>query len=108
MYICSLLCKPDTLDKTKVQGKILVCVRGQTDRVDKGKQALLAGAVGMILCNDESSGNDIVADLHVLPASHLTFKDCKNVFAYLNSTKYVTLSPLCAYLFDNVFCIIII
>lgn len=57
----------------------------------------------MILCNDESSANDIVADLHVLPASHLTFKDCKNVFAYLNSTKYVTLSPLCAYLFDNVY-----
>ncbi|CAO2816643.1 unnamed protein product [Amaranthus hypochondriacus] len=83
----ALLCKPGTLDKTKVQGKILVCVRGQTDRVDKGRQALLAGAVGMILCNDESSANDIVADLHVLPASHLTFKDCKNVFAYLNSTK---------------------
>ena len=103
MYICSLLCKPGTLDKSKVQGKILVCVRGQTDRVDKGRQALLAGAVGMILCNDESGGNEIIADLHVLPASHLTFKDCKNVFAYINSTKYIYLPPLCVYLFLTMF-----
>lgn len=49
--------------------------------------AALAGAVGMVLVNDEESGNDITADPHVLPATHLTYTDGKRVFEYLNSTK---------------------
>ncbi|KAG5235948.1 conserved oligomeric Golgi complex [Salix suchowensis] len=47
------LCKPGTLDSRKVKGKILVCLRGVIPRVEKGHVALLAGAVGMILANDE-------------------------------------------------------
>lgn len=82
-----MLCKPNTLDDKKVKGKILACLRGDTSRVDKGEQALLAGAVGMILCNDESSGNEIITDLHVLPASHIDYKDGVVVFAFINSTK---------------------
>ncbi|KAJ6776766.1 PEPTIDASE S8 [Salix koriyanagi] len=42
----ALLCKPGTLDPTKVKGKILVCLRGENGRVDKGHQALLAGGYG--------------------------------------------------------------
>lgn len=83
----AMLCKPNTLDHKKVKGKILACLRGDTARVDKGEQALLAGAVGMILCNDESSGNEIITDPHVLPASHIDYKDGVVVFAFINSTK---------------------
>ncbi|KAK8506471.1 hypothetical protein V6N12_034200 [Hibiscus sabdariffa] len=50
------LCQPGSIDPKKAKGKILVCVRGVNPRTDKGKQALLAGAVGMILANDEQSG----------------------------------------------------
>ncbi|KAG6794277.1 hypothetical protein POTOM_003519 [Populus tomentosa] len=83
----ALLCKPGALDPKKVKGKILVCLRGENGRVDKGHQALLAGAVGMILANDENSGNEIIADTHVLPAAHVNFTDGEAVFSYLNRSK---------------------
>ena len=65
----------------------MVCLRGVIPRVEKGHVALLAGAVGMILANDEDSGNDILADAHVLPAAHIISTDGEAVFSYLNSTK---------------------
>ncbi|KAG6724791.1 hypothetical protein I3842_03G273500 [Carya illinoinensis] len=83
----SLLCKNGTLDPRKVKGKILVCLRGQNARVDKGEQALLAGALGMVLANSEINGNEILADAHVLPASHINFTDGVAIFTYCNSTK---------------------
>ncbi|KAF2323871.1 hypothetical protein GH714_002769 [Hevea brasiliensis] len=81
------LCLPGTLDPKKVKGKILVCLRGITGRVEKGEEALLAGAVGMILANDEFSGNELIADAHVLPAAHVNFTDGQAAIAYINSTR---------------------
>ncbi|KAL6567583.1 hypothetical protein OROGR_001251 [Orobanche gracilis] len=43
------LCKENTLDPNKVKGKIIVCLRGDNARVNKGVVAAQAGAVGMIL-----------------------------------------------------------
>ncbi|XP_010443761.1 PREDICTED: subtilisin-like protease SBT5.4 [Camelina sativa] len=83
----ALLCKKGSLDPEKVKGKILVCLRGDNARVEKGQQAAAAGAVGMILCNDKASGNEIISDAHVLPASQIDYKDGEAVFKYLNSTK---------------------
>ncbi|KZV51253.1 subtilisin-like protease [Dorcoceras hygrometricum] len=83
----AILCKPGTLDPNKVKGKILVCLRGETARVDKSEQALLAGAVGMVLCNDKATGNEVLADAHVLPATHINYTDGLAVFAYVNTTK---------------------
>ncbi|KAL4627997.1 hypothetical protein ACB092_05G206000, partial [Castanea dentata] len=82
-----MLCKPGTLDPKKAEGKILACLRGETARVDKGEQAALAGAVGMILCSDKLDGNEIIADPHVLPATQINYKDGVAVFAYINSTN---------------------
>ncbi|KAJ4829925.1 hypothetical protein Tsubulata_012117 [Turnera subulata] len=82
-----LLCLPKSLDRKKAEGKIVVCLRGITARLDKGNQAALAGAVGMILANDEADGNEVVADLHVLPASHINYKDGLALYAYIKSTK---------------------
>ncbi|KAJ0017984.1 hypothetical protein Pint_09647 [Pistacia integerrima] len=83
----ALLCKNKTLDPEKVKGKIVACVRGDNARVEKGEQVLEAGGAGMILCNDKDSGNEITADPHVLPASHLTYRDSVEVLAYINSSK---------------------
>ncbi|GMY09599.1 subtilisin-like protease SBT5.3 [Fagus crenata] len=83
----ALLCKNGTLDPIKVKGKILVCLRGENARVDKGEQAQLAGALGMILANNDINGNEIIADAHVLPASHINFTDGVTIFAYTNQTK---------------------
>ncbi|KAJ9176734.1 hypothetical protein P3X46_012016 [Hevea brasiliensis] len=83
----ALLCKAGTLDPKKAEGKILVCLRGGNARVYKGEQAALAGAVGMVLANDKDSGNEIIADPHILPASHLNYTNGVAIFAYINSTK---------------------
>lgn len=81
-----MLCKEGTLDPNKAEGKMMVCLRGNTSRVGNGKQAALAGAVAMILCNDKSSGNDITADPHFLPATHINFNQGQALFSYVNST----------------------
>ncbi|WCJ34622.1 Subtilase family protein [Euphorbia peplus] len=80
------LCMPESLDYEKVKGKILVCLRGAGERVAKGYQAILAGAEGMILCNDELNGNAIAADPHVLPSSHITYRDGLALLSYINSS----------------------
>ncbi|KAJ8748211.1 hypothetical protein K2173_000619 [Erythroxylum novogranatense] len=84
----ALLCKDGTLDQEKAKGKILVCLRGINARVDKGKQAALAGAVAMVLANSELNANDVNADPHVLPVAQLTYLDGVAVFNYINSTKF--------------------
>lgn len=91
-FYLRLLCKPGTLDPAKAKGKIVTCLRGDTARVDKGQQAALAGAVGFILCNDILSGNELIADPHVLPASQITYIDGQSVLSYINSTRYISLS----------------
>ncbi|KAL8507894.1 hypothetical protein ACS0TY_018443 [Phlomoides rotata] len=83
----ALLCKAGTLDPEMVKGKILVCLRGDNARVDKGEQAALAGAVGMVLANNEASGNEILADPHVLPASQINYTDGLALFSYINSAR---------------------
>ncbi|XP_030967215.1 subtilisin-like protease SBT5.3 [Quercus lobata] len=83
----ALLCKNGTLDPRKVKGKILVCLRGQNARVDKGLQAQFAGALGMILANNEINGNEITADAHVLPATQVNFTNGVSIFTYINQTR---------------------
>lgn len=83
----SLFCDDGALDPHKAKGKILVCLRGDNNRVDKGVEASRVGAIGMILANDEASGSEIIADAHVLPASHVTFKDGNVILKYVNYTK---------------------
>ncbi|RWW53605.1 hypothetical protein BHE74_00039900 [Ensete ventricosum] len=41
----------------------------------------------MVLANSGSFGNEIIADGHVLPATHITFSDGLALYSYLNSTK---------------------
>lgn len=77
------------------KGKILLCLRGESARVEKGQEAASAGAVGMILANDAANGNDITADAHVLPASHVTYTDGEAIYSYINSTKYISSLTFC-------------
>ena len=69
-----------------MNGKILVCINLENPRTDKGQQAVLDGAVGMILANDVEG--DKFADAHVLPASHVDFNDTIYVINYINNTTY--------------------
>ncbi|KAL8159953.1 hypothetical protein V2J09_001490 [Rumex salicifolius] len=78
------------LDRSKAEGKILACLRGENARVDKGMQAYLAGAAGLILCNDAGSGNELISDPHIIPASHINYVDGAQVLAYINTTENPT------------------
>ncbi|CAN1307511.1 Subtilisin-like protease SBT5.4 [Linum perenne] len=84
----ALLCKANTLDRKKARGKIVVCLRGENGRLEKGSEAASAGAAGMIFCNDKTSGEDVVADPHFLPAVHISYKDSLAVYHYINSTQH--------------------
>ncbi|XP_061362657.1 subtilisin-like protease Glyma18g48580 [Gastrolobium bilobum] len=61
------LCRAGTLDRTKVSGKIVACLReGKIKSVSEGQEAMSAGAQGMILGNQEQNGNTKLAEPHVL------------------------------------------
>ncbi|KAK7328809.1 hypothetical protein VNO77_22933 [Canavalia gladiata] len=62
------ICLPGSLDPAVVRGKVVVCDRGLNARVEKGKVVRDAGGVGMILANTAASGEELVADSHLLPA----------------------------------------
>jgi subtilisin family serine protease len=68
------------LDPAKVAGKIVICDRGVTGRVNKSLAVQQAGGVGMILVN--TSPNSINADLHYVPTVHLQNTDRAAVKAY--------------------------
>jgi subtilisin family serine protease len=57
------------LDPAKVAGKIVVCDRGVTARVNKSLAVQEAGGVGMILLNP--TANSLNADFHFVPTVHL-------------------------------------
>jgi len=62
-------------DPGELAGKIVVCDRGTYGRVAKGQEVKDAGGIGMVLANDAASGDSLIADLHVLPAVHITYSD---------------------------------
>ncbi|OMO67175.1 hypothetical protein CCACVL1_20734 [Corchorus capsularis] len=64
----SNLCLPGSLDPAIVRGKVVVCDRGTNARVEKGAVVRDAGGLGMILANTPVSGEELVADSHLLPA----------------------------------------
>lgn len=66
---------PDAaLDPLKVSGKVLLCERGNSARVDKSRAVREAGGAGMILM-DTSPAQAIAADLHSIPSVHLNSTD---------------------------------
>ncbi|SFV14612.1 S8 family peptidase [Pseudoduganella namucuonensis] len=71
-------------DTSKTAGKIVVCTRGTTGRVDKGSAVLAAGGAGMVLVNAAASGagSDLYSDFHVLPAVHVTAGTGAPILAY--------------------------
>ncbi|PAN28979.1 hypothetical protein PAHAL_5G191400 [Panicum hallii] len=83
----SSLCLADSLDPAKVTGKIVVCVRGENGRVEKGHVVKEAGGIGMVLCNDAGSGDSVVADPHLVAAAHCSYSQCVHLFNYLHSTE---------------------
>lgn len=68
------------LDPAKVAGKIVVCQRGVTARVNKSLAVQQAGGVGMVLFN--SPDNSLNADFHFVPTVHVTQANGLAIKAY--------------------------
>ncbi|MGZ5403027.1 MAG: S8 family serine peptidase [Nocardioides sp.] len=71
----SNLCLAAELAGKDLTGQIVVCERGNNGRVEKGEVLAALGAEGMVLMNDEASGDSLNADPHALPAVHISYAD---------------------------------
>jgi subtilisin family serine protease len=63
------LCYPGTLDPDMVEGKIVLCDRGDIARVDKSLAVSMAGGIGSILANP--GAGSLNADIHSVPTVHV-------------------------------------
>jgi hypothetical protein len=70
-----------TLDPAKVAGKIVVCTRGVSARVNKSLAVAQAGGIGMILADN---GVGLVAEVHSVPTIHISQADGNAVKVYAN------------------------
>ncbi len=79
------LCTAAGLGNVDLTGKIVLCTRGGNGRVEKGGVVAGLGAEGMILANDQASGDSLNADPHELPAVHITYADAQELRTWLAS-----------------------
>jgi len=80
------------LDPALVAGKIVVCDRGVTARVNKSRAVQEAGGAGMILLN--TSPNSLNADFHFVPTVHLQNTDRAAVKTYASTVgATATINP---------------
>ncbi|EXC20872.1 Subtilisin-like protease [Morus notabilis] len=88
----SSLCLEGTLDRRKVAGKIVICDRGISPRVQKGQVVKDAGGVGMILANTAANGEELVADSHLIPAVAVGESKAKEIKHYALTNPKTTAS----------------
>ncbi|KAJ0799631.1 putative cucumisin [Helianthus annuus] len=79
------LCLVGSLEPDVVRGKVVFCDRGVSPRAEKGMVVKQAGGIGMILANTAASGEELVADSHILPAVAVGRKVGDEIREYLKS-----------------------
>lgn len=84
------LCMAGTLIPKKISGKIVVCDRGGSARVQKGVVVKEAGGLGMILTNTDTYGEELVADAHLLPSAAVGQKAGDAIKKYISSDNNPT------------------
>ncbi|XP_044511928.1 subtilisin-like protease SBT1.7 [Mangifera indica] len=89
------LCLIGSLIPAKVAGKIVICDRGSSARVQKGVVVKDAGGVGMILTNTASYGEELVADAQLLPSATVGQKAGDEIKKYASSdpNAMATITP---------------
>ncbi|KAM3284901.1 hypothetical protein P3S67_023700 [Capsicum chacoense] len=72
-----------------VKGKIVLCNTGSivTTIVELGERVRDASGAAMIVMNIKPEGYTTFADVHVLPATHVTYGDGQKILKYMNSTS---------------------
>ncbi|KAI3802829.1 hypothetical protein L1987_30972 [Smallanthus sonchifolius] len=84
----SNLCLSGSLEPEAVRGKVVFCDRGVNPRVEKGQVVKEAGGIGMILGNTAESGEELVADSHLLPAVAVGRKTGDEIREYLKTEAH--------------------
>ncbi|XWS49851.1 hypothetical protein CRYUN_Cryun12cG0038600 [Craigia yunnanensis] len=91
----SALCGEGSLKDIDVKGNVVLCERGGgIARIAKGQEVKNAGGAAMILLNEEVDGFSVEADVHVLPATHVSYAAGLKIKAYINSTAAPTATIL--------------
>ena len=80
------LCLPDSLDPDQVDGKIVVCERGVTARINKAQVVAALGGVGVVLANDVGNGTSTNTEYHVIPTVHVSFAKGQEIIDYVGRT----------------------
>lgn len=75
------------LDPVKVAGKVVICNRGENDRVDKSRAVKEAGGVGMIQVDN---GSGLVAEIHSVPSVHVTAANGAAIRTYAAASAAAT------------------
>lgn len=83
-------CYAGSIESSKVQGKIVVCDRGGNARVEKGSAVKSAGGLGMILANTEASGEELLADAHLIAATMVGQTAGDKIKEYIKLSQYPT------------------
>jgi minor extracellular serine protease Vpr len=88
------VCTPGSLDASRVDGRIVLCDRGELGRVDKSAAVAQADGVGMVLVN-VGPGN-LAADFHSVPTVHVDRADGRTLKHWLSAHPdgRVRLEPL--------------
>ncbi|KAL2588792.1 hypothetical protein GLYMA_13G222800v4 [Glycine max] len=79
-------CLDNTLQPNKARGKIVLCMRGQGERLKKGLEVQRAGGVGFILGNNKLNGKDVPSDPHFIPATGVSYENSLKLIQYVHST----------------------
>ncbi|EFJ17774.1 hypothetical protein SELMODRAFT_113931, partial [Selaginella moellendorffii] len=84
----SLYCMDYSLDREKVQGKIVLCMRKRgKDTLAQSTEVRDAGGAGMILYEDVKDEQELMDYWHYVPSIHISAKDALAVFSYMNSSS---------------------
>ena len=85
----SAICEPGKLDRTKVEGKIVLCIRGVVGRLEKSKAVFEAGGVGMVMYN-ETDVDNLFTDNHWVPSVHVDNTPGLAIKAYIHAASNPT------------------
>lgn len=86
----SRFCFTGKLNPSQVSGKIVICDRGGNARVEKGTAVKMALGAGMILANTGDSGEELIADSHLLPATMVGQIAGDKIKEYVKSKAFPT------------------
>ncbi|KAL9244592.1 hypothetical protein vseg_018357 [Gypsophila vaccaria] len=80
-------CEEGKLDALKVASKVVICDRGGSGRVAKGYAVKQAGGIGMILANSVGTGDELIADAHLIAATAVSFTAGNKIKDYTSSNS---------------------